>query len=111
MILLNFAHPLTEAHVARIAELAGRAVERVIAIPAHFDHSRPFVEQAQSLLGSVGLDADQWQSLPMVVNLPSLAPIAAIVLVELHGRCGYFPTVLRLRRSRTPCRPSSRSPS
>jgi hypothetical protein len=31
------------------------------------------------------------------VNLPSLNHIAACVLAELHGRMGYFPTILRMR--------------
>lgn len=30
MILLNFSHPLTPAHLERIETLAGRKVERVI---------------------------------------------------------------------------------
>jgi hypothetical protein len=33
----------------------------------------------------------------MLVNLPSLNVIAALLLAELHGRCGYFPAVLRLQ--------------
>jgi len=32
-----------------------------------------------------------------VVNLPSLSVVAALVVTELHGRCGYFPAVLRLK--------------
>jgi len=31
------------------------------------------------------------------VNLPSLTPIAGLLLAELHGRAGYFPAVVRLR--------------
>lgn len=30
--------------------------------------------------------------------LPSLTEIAGVVLAELHGRMGYFPTVIRRRR-------------
>jgi len=97
MLLLNFSHPLTDTQLARIAELAGRSLDRMIAIPTHFDHAKPFAEQAHALLDTVTLNAEQWQTLPLAVNLPSLAPIAAIMLAELHGRCGYFPTIVRLR--------------
>lgn len=50
-----------------------------------------------SLLDTVGLSSQEWQTLPILINLPSLKVIAAIRLAELHGRMGYFPTVLRLR--------------
>lgn len=95
MILLNFAHPLTDAHLARVAELAGRPVERVIDAPAHFAHDRPFPAQVHELLARVGFTPAEWQTLPLLVNLPSLAVITGVLLAELHGRCGYFPTVLR----------------
>lgn len=97
MLVLNFAHPLTAAHLARVGELAGRPVERVIAVPAQFDHAAPFDGQVRGLLAAVGLTADDWQTTPVIVNLPSLSPIAAVLLAELHGRAGYFPTVVRLR--------------
>jgi hypothetical protein len=97
MLLLNFSHPLTDAHLARVRELAGRDVDRVIAVPTHFDHARPFDEQVRELLGSIPLTAEQWQTTPLIINPPSLAPITAVLLAEMHGRTGFFPTVLRLR--------------
>lgn len=36
---------------------------------------------------------------PLVVGLPGLTEGAALLLVELHGRLGYFPRVIQLRRS------------
>lgn len=97
MHLLNFAHPLTDAHLARVAELAGRPVDRIVTVPTQFDHARPFAEQARDLLKAVGLTAEQWQTTPLLVNLPALTPIAGLLLAEIHGRTGYFPTVVRLR--------------
>ncbi len=97
MILLNFGHPLTDAHLARIREIAGRDVERVIAVPTYFDHARPFEGQVQELLAHVPLTPEQWQTAPLLINPPSLAPITAVLLAEIHGRCGFFPTILRLR--------------
>lgn len=97
MLLLNFAHPLTDAHLARVAELAGRPIDRVIVVPTHFDHARPFSEQVREHLTAVGFTAEQWQTTPLLVNLPALTPIAGLLLAEMHGRSGYFPTVIRLR--------------
>jgi len=97
MLLLNFGHPLTDAQLARIRELAGRDIERVLAVPTHFDHERPFAEQVRELLATVPLTPEQWQTTPLLINPPSLAPITAVLLAELHGRCGYFPTIVRLR--------------
>jgi hypothetical protein len=97
MLLLNFGHPLTEAHLARLRELAGREIERVHVVPTHFDHARPFAEQVRELLATVPLTPEQWQTTPLVINPPSLAPITAVLFAELHGRTGYFPTIVRLR--------------
>ena len=38
-----------------------------------------------------------WQILPLLVSLPGLNTIDVLMLAELHGRMGYFPTILRLR--------------
>jgi hypothetical protein len=97
MLLLNFGHPLTDAQLARIRELVGREVERVIAVPTHLDHARPFDEQVRELLATVPLTPEQWQTTPLIINPPSLAPITAALLAEIHGRSGFFPTILRLR--------------
>lgn len=77
--------------------MTGRAAERVVEVRAQFDESRPFAEQARALVDSAGLTTAQWQSEPLLVNLPSYNYAAALVLAELHGRTGYFPAVLRLR--------------
>jgi hypothetical protein len=97
MILLNFTHPLTDEQRAQIETMTGENIERVIDAPAHFDHARPFAEQVAALLDGLGLAPVEWQTTPLLVNLPALSPIAATVLAELHGRMGYFPPVVRLR--------------
>jgi hypothetical protein len=97
MLVLNFSHPLTDTHLARVQELAGRSVDRVVAVPTQFDHARPFGEQIRELIASVPLTVEQWQTTPVLVNPPSLALITAALLAEIHGRTGFFPTVLRLR--------------
>ena len=97
MLLLNFGHPLTDAQLARIRELAGRDIERVVGVPTQFDHAQAFDEQIRELLATVPLSPEQWQTTPLLVNPPSLAPITAVLLAEIHGRSGYFPTIIRLR--------------
>lgn len=64
---------------------------------AQFDHVRPFAEQVNALADALGLSSTQWQTEPILVNLPALAPIAAVLIAELHGRMGYFPAIFRVR--------------
>jgi hypothetical protein len=97
MLVLNFSHPLTGEQVARIEQLLGQSIERIIALPAQFDQQQPFVPQVEQLLSAVELSPEAWQSAPLLVVLPSFNAIAAVVLAELHGRMGYFPPIVRLR--------------
>jgi hypothetical protein len=97
MILLNFTHSLTDARLAAIEQLTSQPIARVIDAFAQFDNGRPFTEQAQALIDSIVLTPQEWQTAPLLVNLPGHNAIAALVLAELHGRMGYFPAVLRIR--------------
>jgi hypothetical protein len=97
VLIVNFSHPLTEQQLESVRALVRGPITAVKAVPCQFDHDRPFAEQARALLDGVGLSTDEWQTTPLLLNLPSLAPIAAVVLAEVHGRCGYWPPVLRLR--------------
>ncbi len=97
MIVVNFAHPLTAEQRAGVEQQSGQAIERVIDVKTQFDPGLPYAGQAQQLLSAAGLSADEWQTLPLLISLPSYNAIAALLLAELHGRCGYFPAILRLR--------------
>ncbi len=97
MLLLNFSHPLTDAHLAQLAELLGEPPAAPIGRMAQFDVARPFDEQVRELVDSVGLSPVQWQTERIIINPPGLAVITAALLAELHGRMGYFPTIIRLR--------------
>ena len=98
MIVINYAHPVTQLQLEQIEELTGERAERVIDVPVQFDDMQPFEGKAAGLVNAAGLSAIQWQSLPLIINLPSLSTIAALLLAELHGRMGFFPAVMRLRR-------------
>ena len=97
MILLNFTHPLTRDQIKQLEDRAGDVVERVIDAQPDFDHERPFAGQVAALVDSLDLTATEWQTVPLLVVPPSLNFIAVTLLAELHGRTGYFPTVVRLR--------------
>ena len=97
MIVVNFAHPLTDAQRAQIETLSGQTIERVIDVPTHFDEGQPFAPQVAALVARAGLTPREWQTLPLLVNLPSYGPIVAALLAYLHGLSGHFPTVIRMR--------------
>ncbi|MBX6773567.1 MAG: hypothetical protein IRY83_17755 [Chloroflexi bacterium] len=97
MIVLNFAHPLAPAQLDQLARQLGEPVERVIDIPCQVDVQAPLGPQVVALADRCGLSAAEWQSLPLLINPPSLNFVAVALLAELHGRCGYFPAHLRLR--------------
>jgi len=97
MIVLNFSHPLTAEHLAQVEALAGEKVEEARTIAAQFDVSQPFAGQIQTLVEAAKLSPVEWQTLALVIVPPSLNYAAVAMLAELHGRMGYFPTVLRLR--------------
>ncbi len=99
MTLVNFGHSLLPELLEAIGRLSGQQVTRTVEVKTHFDHARPFAEQAKALVDGVGFSSCEWQTTPLLVNLPSLGVIAALVLAELHGRCGYFPAIVRLRPS------------
>jgi hypothetical protein len=103
VLLLNFAHPLTEAHLKQIGQTLNVSLHesektlRVLNIPTQLDTTQPFAPQITALLNHIELTPQQWQTEPLLINLPSLNYAAALVLAALHGRMGYFPTILRLR--------------
>jgi hypothetical protein len=96
MILINLSHPLTLEQQQRIETLTGQPITRLVEKMAQFDLARPFAEQAVALVDALGLTPAEWQQAPLLVVLPSLNYGAAAVLAELHGRCGYFPPLVRL---------------
>jgi hypothetical protein len=97
MILLNFSHPLTPEQIARVEALTSQKVDQVLALNTHFDHQQPFLEQLREVLKQLPFSSEQWQTAPILVNLPSLNSISALLLAELHGRMGYFAPILRLK--------------
>jgi hypothetical protein len=119
MILLNFAHPITDSQLAQLGSLAGLDASdpvEVVTVPTQFDPAAPFGPQAAALAtgamaalaaSGAGRPGGEPQDRPspetrlqseaILVNLPAHNVIAALLLAELHGRMGHFPAILRLR--------------
>jgi hypothetical protein len=97
MILLNFAHPLTEGQVKQIESIIQQPIDRIIEIKSQVDTQQSLPSQAVYLADQAGLSSTEWQTLPLLINPPSLNFVAVTLLAELHGRCGYFPACLRMR--------------
>jgi len=95
--IINFAHPFTEEQLDQFRERLGCDIEIAYQSTAQFDHQTPFAEQVNALLDSVPISGNQWQTERFLINLPSLNVIAALMLANLHGRIGHFPTVIRLK--------------
>lgn len=97
MLVLNFSHPLTSSQVAQIGALAGGTPIEISTIPVQIDQTRPLEEQVAALVDACGLSAEEWQTLPVLINPPGYAPAAFVLVAEIHGRSGQFPTLVRLR--------------
>ena len=96
VLVLNYSHPLTPEQLARVAELCDAPVE-VRDLASQVDRARPLAEVARALADAAGLDAAAWQTTPLVLNPPALAPVALALLAEMHGRAGGFPALLNVR--------------
>ncbi len=97
MILLNFSHPLIPDQLQTIVTLAGGVDISVHDIPTHIDNQAPLLSQVVALVDAVPLSPVTWQSTPIAINPPGYAPVVAVLVTELHGRMGHFPTLVRMR--------------
>ena len=106
MLVLNFTHPLTPEQVAQLENLTGEVVDGIRAIPTQLDDHHPFSDQVVTLADVACLSSEEWRTRQLLVVPPALNFAAFALLAELHGRMGYFPTVVRLRpvREATPPR-------
>lgn len=97
MILLNLAHPLTEYQRKEIELLTQQNLERVMDIPVQLDNTLPYAEQIRQLVSDIPLDAQQWQTEAILINPPAYNYAALTLFAELHGKMGYFPSIIRIR--------------
>lgn len=97
MLILNFTHPLTLDQRAQIEALARTSIEEIRTIPVQIDQAEPLEPQITSIVDAVGLSSEEWQTRSLLINPPGYAPAAFVLLAELHGRIGHFPSLIRLR--------------
>jgi hypothetical protein len=98
MLILNFAHPLSQEQRAQLAGLlncdAQELDERQIS--TQIDREADLRFEVERLVNSVGFSNDEWQTRAFVINPPGLSVAAQVLTAELHGRCGHFPTLLHI---------------
>jgi hypothetical protein len=96
ILVLNFSHPLTAAQLDQLTALLGET-PTVRAIATHSSRQRPLAEDACALADAAGLSPEAWQTTPLIINPPGLAPLALALIAEIHGRRGDFPPILHIR--------------
>ena len=96
MLVVNFSHPLAAHQREQLERRCGRPIDRVVDVKVQFSQDEPFGPQVVAAVDAAGLSGVDWQTLPLVVVPPALAPIACACLAEVHGRCGHFPPIVRL---------------
>ena len=97
MLVLNFSHPLTPEQRAQIEALADTPIEEVRTIPVQLNQGELLEPQIIAIVEAAGLSSEEWQTRPLLINPPGFAPAAFVLLAELHGRIGHFPSLVRLR--------------
>jgi hypothetical protein len=98
MIVLNFSHPFTTEQLNQLDALLGHAGQlEVRHIPAQFGQQKDFDAQVRDLADLINLSPEDWQTQPILVNPPAYSYAAVVLLAELHGRMGYFPSIIRIR--------------
>lgn len=97
MLILNFTHPLTDEQKAQIESLAGTSIDEVRTIPVQIDQTKALESQVTAIVDAAQLSSQEWQTRALLVNPPGYAPAAFVLLAELHGRIGHFPSLIRLR--------------
>jgi len=96
LLLLNYSHPIPAEQLTRVAAICG-ATPEVREVGAQIDRIRPIAEVARAMADAAALSPDDWQTTPLILNPPALAPLALALIAELHGRCGGFPAMLNVR--------------
>lgn len=94
MLILNFTHPLTDEQRAQIKSKVKTSVAEVRDIPVRINERKRLGPQIISIVDTVGLTSQEWQTLPLLINPPGYAPAAFVLLAELHGRIGHFPSLI-----------------
>lgn len=104
ILLLNFSHPISDEQLTQIrravdADVTGYDIY-VHDVRCQMDIEKPFAGQVEDLIDGIGSTSIEWQTYHLLVNPPALSSAAVLVLAELHGRCGYYPPHIRLKKAK-----------
>lgn len=97
MLILNFTHPLTGEQKIQIERLVKVPLDDTVTIPVQINQAEPLEPQIIVIVDAVPLTSEEWQTRPLLINPPGYAPAAFVLLAELHGRIGHFPSLIRMR--------------
>lgn len=100
-LIINMARDFTEWQLKEM-HLAKIDTSYIIPSPyrkIEFDMDIPLDRQVKDICDELPLTNEEWETLDIIVNLPGLAPAAAAILAEMHGRMGHFPDILVLKKS------------
>ncbi len=97
MLILNFTHPLTSEQQSQIVSRAKFSIEEIREIHVQINQEEPLEPQITAIVDATGLSSEEWQTRLLLINPPGYAPAAFVLLAELHGRIGHFPSLIRLR--------------
>lgn len=98
-ILINFARPIDMQQKEQLEHFLGAEIDETIEVSGQLQDDQPYLPQVRKMINAAGLTPEEWQSLPLVINIHPFAPAAAAVLAWLHGLRGYFPEVVRMARN------------
>ena len=102
ILVLNFAYPLTAQQQTQIEELSGTSFEDIITIPTRINEEEALQPQITSLIDAIDQSSHDWSKRHILINPPGYAPAALLLLAEIHGRIGHFPTLIRMRPKHGP---------
>ena len=97
MLVLNFSHPLTDEHIVQIQAIAANSVDDIQTMPVQINQDEPLEAQIRATIDAVQPTSEEWQTRSLLINPPGYAPAPCVLLAELHGRIGHFPSLIRLR--------------
>ena len=97
-MLINFGRPITGPQMRQLQALLRASIYEVINIAPDLDDSHPYEPQIREKVRQAGLTAEEWATLPLLVNVHPFAPATALLLGIIHGLHGHFPELIRMRR-------------
>ena len=105
MIVFNFSHKLSEKSEQQLVDLINIYTETenppqlaVYPLEKQYDEELPFAKIAKEAVDDLSKHVPGWEQMPFLIVPPSLNFAAVAILAEIHGRVGYFPSVVRTRQ-------------